>query len=256
MLEAYHLGLTKKAAGGATHALLPVDPRHAAETVKLLDEDHGVVATERGFVTHLGTLAGAPVLVVSSGIGGPSISIVAHELSNLGVDTMIGVGAMGAIQPDVQPGELVIATGAVRLDGASTHYAPIEYPALADHQVFARLRRAAEELGHKTHYGICASTDTFYPGQERYDQDGQHVVSALRGSLLEWRQLGVLGYDMEAATLLTFAAVTGARAGVVKAVVVNRARRESVSAEAAAGAEPRAIEVAVAGLRKLIKKEK
>ncbi len=255
MPEAYHLGLSEKAARGAVYALLPVDPIHVAEAAKLLDEDYGVVATERGFVSQLGSLAGAPVLVVSSGIGGPSVSVVAHELSNLGVHTMIGVGAMGAIQPDVEVGDLVVATGAVRLDGASIHYAPVAYPALADHQVFARLRRAAEDLGHKAHCGVCASTDTFYPGQERYDHDGQHVVSALRGSLVEWRQLGVLGYDMESATLLTFAAVTGARAGVVKAVVVNRARRETVHVEAAAGAEPRAVEVAVAALRKLIKKE-
>ncbi len=256
MPEAYHLGLSKEAAGGAAHALLPVDPKHASDAMKHFDEDHGVVATERGFVSHLGTLAGAPVLVVSSGIGGPSVSVVAHELSNLGVHTMIGVGAMGAIQPDVELGDLVVATGAVRLDGASTHYAPIEYPALADHRVFARLTRAAEELGHNVHCGVCASTDTFYPGQERYDLDGQHVVSALRGSMMEWRQLGVIGYDMESATLLTFAAVTGIRAGVVKAVVVNRARRETVCAKQAAGAEPQAIEVAVAALRKLIKKEK
>jgi len=255
MPDAYHLGLTQEAIAGAAHALLPVDPKHAADTVKLLDEDHGVVGTERGFVSHRGTLAGAPVLVVSSGIGGPSVSTVAHELSNLGVTTLIGVGAMGSIQPDVQPGDLVVVTGAVRLEGASTDYAPIEYPAVADHQVCARLTRAADELGYEARCGICASTDTFYPGQERYDQDGQQVVSALRGSLMEWRQLGVLGYDMEAATLLTFAAVTGLRAGVVKAVVVNRARRETVS-EDVAGVETQSLEVAVAGLRKLIKKEK
>lgn len=252
MAETYHLGLSPEQIQGARHALLPIDPSHAARTAELADAHHGVVAQTRGFVTHACTIAGRPVLVVSTGIGGPSVSIVAHELRNLGVQTMIGVGAMGAIQPDVAVGDMVVVTGAVRLEGASTGYAPIEFPAVADHDVVGALHRASSAQGVTAHRGICASTDTFYPGQERYDQDGKHVLSSLRGSLLEWRRLGVLGYDMEAASLLTLAAVMGLRAGLVKGVVVNRAHRETVRAEDSQGVETRASEIAVAALRDLV----
>ena len=100
--------------------------------------------------------------------------------------------------------------------------------------------------------GLVASTDTFYPGQERYDHEGRHVLSTFRGSTLEWRRLGVLGYDMEAATLLTFAGVTKVRAGAIKGVAVNRARQETVRSKAADLAEDKAAAMAMDGLRALI----
>ena len=88
------------------------------------------VQTNREYVTYTGTLLGEPVSVVSTGIGGPSAAIAMEELCNLGADTFVRVGTCGGIHLEVQSGDVVVATGAVRMEGTSREYAPIEFPAV------------------------------------------------------------------------------------------------------------------------------
>jgi uridine phosphorylase len=251
--QVYHLALRRTQLEGARLALLPGDPgrvEHIARTAPL--EGARELASKREYRTWIAYVSGRPLLVTSTGIGGPSASIAIDELAQLGVTTFIRVGTTGAIQPHVDVGDVIATTGAVRLDGASTHYAPIEFPAVAHHEIVAALLAAAAAAGVPARAGITCTCDTFYPGQERYDSFSGYVPRRFQGITEEWRRLGVLNYEMEAATLLTMAAAMGLRAGCVAGVVVNRARSEHVTAEDLDRGERNAVTVAVGAAARLV----
>jgi uridine phosphorylase len=242
----YHLGLRRSLIEGATVALLPGDPGRVEPIARTAPLERGrELATKREYRTWIAYAGSVPVLVTSTGIGGPSASIAIDELAQIGLTTLIRVGTTGAIQPHLEIGDVVVTTGAVRLDGASTHYAPIEYPAVAHHEVVRVLLEAAAGLGVRAHPGVTCTTDTFYPGQERYDSFTGYVPRRFAGITEEWRRLGVLNYEMEAATVLTLASTMGLRAGCAAGVVVNRTRGEHVTAEHLARGEHHAVSVAV-----------
>ena len=242
----YHLVLDETLISGARVALLPGDPGRVPAIASMPPfEGAREVACKREYRSFLGSIGGVPVLVTSTGIGGPSASIAIDELAQLGVHTFLRVGTTGAIQEDVDVGDVVITTGAVRLDGASTHYAPIEYPAVAHYEVVAALVTAARETSTPAHAGITCTCDTFYPGQERYDSFTGYVPRRFQGITEEWRKLRVLNYEMEAATLLTLTSAMGLRGGCVAGVVVNRAREEAITKANLDLAEANAVKVAV-----------
>jgi uridine phosphorylase len=250
----YHLGLDSGAIEGATLALVPGDPGRVPHLAGLPPFERGrELALKREYHTWLAYMHGTPVLVTSTGIGGASASIAIDELAQLGVRTFIRVGTTGAIQPHVNVGDVVITTGAVRLDGASAHYAPIEYPAVADHTVVEALVRAAHDTGTSAHVGVTCSTDTFYPGQERYDSYAGYVPRRFQGITDEWRRLRVLNYEMEAATLLTLTSAMGLRGGTVAGVVVNRTRSEAITNADLDLGEGNSIKVAVRAVELLLK---
>jgi uridine phosphorylase len=144
-----------------------------------------------------------------------------------------------------------VTTGAVRLDGASRHFAPLEYPAVADFACTQALVEAARATGHTAHIGVTASSDTFYPGQERYDTVSGFVPAHLRGSMDEWRALHVLNYEMESATLFTMCAANGWRAGMVAGVLVNRTAQEIPDPSVHDAVEAAAVDVVIAAARAL-----
>lgn len=242
----YHLNLETSMLEGASIALLPGDPGRV-EAIAMTGPFEGghELANKREYRTWIARLAGSPVLVTSTGIGGPSASIAIDELAQLGIRTFLRVGTTGAIQADIDVGDVVITTGAVRLDGASTHYAPIEYPAIAHHDVVRALIDAAKECGVPARPGISASCDTFYPGQERVDSFTGYVPRRFQGATEEWRRLHVLNYEMESSTVLTLASAMGLRGGCVAGVVVNRTRGESITRADLALGEQNAVNVAV-----------
>jgi uridine phosphorylase len=242
----YHLALNETLISGARMALLPGDPGRVPEIASTPPFERArEVACKREYRSFLGSIAGVPVLVTSTGIGGPSASIAIDELAQLGVHTFLRVGTTGAIQPHIDVGDVVITTGAVRLDGASTQYAPIEYPAVAHYEVVASLVAAARETSTPAHAGITCTCDTFYPGQERYDSFTGYVPRRFQGITEEWRKLHVLNYEMEAATLLTLTSAMGLRGGCVAGVVVNRTRGEAITKANLDLAEANAVKVAV-----------
>lgn len=251
MEKVYHLDLDSASVGGATHALLPGDPARVEKIAGAFDAQAREVAQRREFRTFLGRLEGRPILVTSTGIGGPSTSIAVEELARLGVKTFLRVGTTGAIQPDIEIGDVIVTSGSVRLDGASTHYAPIEYPAVAHHELVRALAEAAEQLGCPYHVGVTASSATFYPGEERHDSFSGYVLRRFQGATDEWRRLHVLNYEMESATLLTMCSAMNLRGGCVTGVV-NRVGGEAIGEAELAGGEDSAIRVAVAGLRRLL----
>lgn len=255
-MKAYHLNLSEDQTKGAELALLPGDPFRVPEIAEEIGRQYGgaleELAWKREFRTFLCFFKDKPILITSTGIGGPSTSIVVEELAMLGVRSFVRVGTTGAIQNYIETGDVIITTGSVRLDGASTHYAPIEYPAVANFEIVNALVEGAKKLGIRYHIGITASSDTFYPGQERYDSFRGYVIKRFRDSLEEWQKLNVLNYEMESSTLLTLTSAFGLRGGCVSGVVVNRVKQENVVEEALKRGEKNAVSVAVASLEFLI----
>jgi len=252
MADVFHLHLTKDQLAGARIALLPGDPGRVPRIAEALPGERQELAWQREFRTWLVHGPGGAVAVTSTGIGGPSTAIAVEELAQLGVDTFIRVGTTGAIQAHIAVGDVVITTGAVRLDGASTHYAPLEYPAVSDHTVTQALIESARATGVPFHTGITASSDTFYPGQERYGTFSGYVIRRFQGSAEEWRKLRVLNYEMESATLFVVASALGLRAGCVAGVLGNRTLAERVDEAAARPAEPNAISIAAGAVARLL----
>lgn len=252
MSDVYHLALRTEQLEGAASAFLPGDPDRVAQIARVFDARARELAWKREYCTWLGYLQDKPVLVTSTGIGGPSTSIAIEELAQLGVRTFIRVGTTGAIQADIEIGTVIITTGAVRLEGASRHYAPLEYPAVAHHEVLQALVAAAVAANLPFRVGVTATSDTFYPGQERYDSFSRYVLRPFQGQTEELRRLGVLNYEMEAALVLTMGSVLGLRAGCVTGVVVNRARDEKITPDDLTRGEENAVQVAVTAMRRLL----
>lgn len=216
--KAYHLLLAPGEV--PKYVLLPGDPGRVPLIAEMWDEKREV-AKNREFVTWVGRYKGVPIAATSTGIGSGSTAIAVEELLYVGADTFIRVGTTGALRREIKLGDLIIGTAAVRWDGASRWYAPLEYPAVAHWVVVLALVKAAESLGVRFHVGIVASTDSFYVGQERPGHGG-YMPPWARGLIETLRNLRVLSFEMESATIYTLASIYGARAGGVYAAIANR----------------------------------
>ncbi len=244
MSKPYHIQIGAADINGATIALLPGDPGRV-EKIANKGESPKFLASHREYTSYLTQVGKKPVLICSTGIGGPSTSICVEELAQIGIRTFIRVGTTGAIQPHVKVGDLVITQGAVRLDGASHHFAPSVFPAVADFETTCRLVKACEVLKYSYHVGITASSDTFYQGQERYDSYSKYVPPHLQGSLKQWQQLGVLNFEMESATLYTMGAALQLKTACISGVIVNRTASEKADPSIMDEVQNRVIEAAV-----------
>ena len=249
--DVFHLGLTKADLQGAELAIVPGDPERVRKIAEMLDNPR-FLACHRELTSWLAELDGHPIVICSTGIGGPSTSIAVEELAQLGIRTFLRIGTTGAIQPHIHVGDILITTAAVRLDGASLHFAPMEFPAVADFECTTALVAAADAIGATKHIGVTASSDTFYPGQERYDTFSGRVVRNYKGSMEEWQSMGVMNYEMESATLLTMCASQGLRAGMVAGVIVNRTQQEIPNAETMKQTESHAVKIVVDAARRLL----
>jgi uridine phosphorylase len=222
----YHIKLTHEMIGSAKIAILPGDPGRVEKTAKAISPDAYFLASNREYTSWITNVGKERVLVCSTGIGGPSLSIAVEELASLGIEKFIRIGTTGAIQPHIAIPSLIITTGAVRLDGASKHYAPVEYPAVADLAITNALVSGAKAAKIPYYTGITASSDTFYPGQERYDTFSGYVIKDFQNSLKEWQKLNVLNFEMESSALFTIASAFGLQAGCISSVIVNRTSSE------------------------------
>lgn len=252
MSDVFHLGLTKNDLQGATLAIVPGDPKRVEKIAKLMDNPVHL-ASLREYTSWRGEIDGKAVIVCSTGIGGPSTSIAVEELAQLGIRTFLRIGTTGAIQEHINVGDILVTTAAVRLDGASLHFAPMEFPAVSDFECMNALYKAAKDNGSTVHVGVTASSDTFYPGQERYDTYTGRVVRRFKGSMKEWQEMGVMNYEMESATLLTMCANQGLRAGMVAGVIVNRTQQEIPDAELLKKTENNALGIVIEAARTLMK---
>ncbi len=155
----YHLNLKKGDVG--EYVILPGDPKRCEKIAQYFDHPQ-LIADHREYVTYTGYLNGEKVSVTSTGIGGPSAAIAMEELVNIGAKKFIRVGTCGAMQPEILGGDLIIATGAVRAEGTSREYAPIEYPAVADYDIVQVLKESAKNENFRFHTGIVQCKDSFY----------------------------------------------------------------------------------------------
>ena len=246
----YHLH-TKKGDVGR-YVILPGDPKRVPLIAEHLDSAK-MVADSREFLTYTGYLDGEKVSVTSTGIGGPSASIAMEELYKCGADTFIRMGTCGGIALPVIGGDVVIATGAVRAEGTSREYAPIEFPAVADYSVVTALKEASEKLGYKHHLGVVQCKDSFY-GQ--HDPDKMPVSYELNDKWEAWKRLGVLASEMESAALFTVASYLGVRCGSAFFVVANQEREKLGLDNPQLQDTSPAILVAVEGVRRLIEMDR
>lgn len=242
----YHLHIKKGDVG--RYVILPGDPKRCEKIASHFD-DPQFVADSREYVTYTGYLEGEKVSVTSTGIGGPSASIAVEELSACGADTFIRMGTCGGIALEVKGGDVVIATGAIRHEGTSREYAPIEFPAVADFSIVQALNTASDQLNKTSHTGIVQCKDSFY-GQ--HSPEIKPVSYDLINKWEAWKRLNVLASEMESATLFVVASYLKARAGSVFFVVGNQEREKLGMDNPIYHDTEVAIEVAVQGLRNLI----
>ncbi|ELY53056.1 nucleoside phosphorylase [Natronococcus jeotgali] len=214
----YHLEVASEDV--ADTVLLPGNPERLEVIVDYWD-DHEIRAHHREYRTATGSYEGTPISVTSTGIGSPSAAIAVEELARVGSDTFIRVGSCGAVQPEMDVGDLVITTGGLRQEGTSDEYVREDYPAAADHEVVSALIAAAERLGYDYHTGVTMSADSFYAGQGRPGFEGFEAAGST--DLVEQlAEANVKNIEMEASAIMTLASVYGLRAGAVCTVYADR----------------------------------
>ena len=246
----FHIQCRKGDVGG--YCILPGDPGRCKAIARYFD-DPVHVKTNREFETWTGILLGEKVSVVSTGIGGPSSSIAMEELANLGAHTFIRVGTCGGLRQDVQSGDVVVATGAVRMEGTSREYAPIEWPAVPDFGVTCALVQAAKDLQLPWKAGVVQCKDSFY-GQH---SPGRMPVSyELEQKWEAWKRLGVLASEMESAALFAVAAARGVRCGSCFHVIWNQEREKAGLDQKEDDDTATAVRVGVEALKLLIRQDR
>ncbi len=216
----YHINLSKEDIRGAEYAIIPGDPGRVPKIAAYFDNPVQV-AYNREYNTYIGELCGKKVVCTSTGIGGPSAAICIEELAQLGVKNFIRVGTSGAMQMNVVPGDVIVVTGAIRAEGTSKEYLPIEFPAVADLDITVALRDAAKKLGVGYHTGVVQCKDSFY-GQ--HSPSRMPVSYELENKWQAWIRGGCLASEMESAALFTVAASLGVKAGAVMLAVWNQER--------------------------------
>lgn len=205
------------------YCFLPGDPGRC-EAIAACFDDPVHIGMNREYNIYTGTLLGEKVSVCSTGIGGPSAAIAMEELAAIGVDTFIRIGTCGGIHMDILPGDIVVATGAIRFEHTSLEYAPIEFPAVPDFEIATALKTAGETLGYRMHTGVVQCKDSFY-GQ--HSPEKSPVSYELLQKWESWKQLGVKASEMESAALFVVAAALGVRCGSCFHVVWNQEREKA-----------------------------
>lgn len=246
----YHLQIRPGDVG--KYVILPGDPKRCQKIAEHF-EDAKLIADSREFVTYTGFLDGEKVSVTSTGIGGPSASIALEELTLCGADTFVRVGTCGGIELDVKGGDLVIATGAVRMEGTSREYAPIEYPAVANLDVINALVAAGKELGYTCHTGVVQCKDAFY-GQ--HEPERMPVSYELINKWEAWKRMGCLASEMESAALFIAAMHLRVRCGSTFLVVGNQERNALGMDNPIVHDTEAAIKTGILALRKMIDSDK
>ena len=198
----------------ARYVIVPGDPNRVPVIAESLENviNQG---QNREFNAYKGTHKGIEVSVVSTGIGCPSTAIAVEELSYIGAEVFIRIGTSGSLDGSAKKGDIFTATAAVRADGTSKQYMPIEFPAIASHNVVSSLIRASKNLKIDSKVGICQSKDSFFGETE---PDRMPVAPYLDYKWKSWQKGGVGASEMEAATLFTLSQIKRIEAGAILAI--------------------------------------
>lgn len=244
-----HVNLAKGEVG--RYAIIPGDPDRCELIAAHLDNPR-LVTRKREFTTWEGTLEGEKVTVTSTGIGGPSTAICVEELHKCGADTFIRVGTCASTCADVQCGDIVVASGSVRMDGTSLHYLPLEYPAVPSYQLLKRLEESSNTLGYHTVVGVSITKDSFYTQTE---PETKPVSDELISRWRSYVRGGAVCTSMEESILFLVGTSLGVRTGSVLVSATNF--DGSVSRRNSADVYPtnsiqKPIQVAIEALRRVI----
>ena len=244
----YHIQVAQGEVG--RYVIMPGDPKRCVKIAQYFD-DPVLIADNREYITYTGTLDGVKVSVTPTGIGGPSAAIAMEELVRCGADTFLRIGTCGGMQTEVKSGDIVIATGAIRMEGTSREYAPIEFPAVPDLAVTNALVEAAKILDCPHHVGVVQCKDSFY-GQ--HEPETKPVSYELVNKWEAWKRLGCLASEMESAALFMVASYLHVRAGSCFLVVANQEREKLGLENPVVHDTDMAVRVAVEAVRRLIRK--
>ena len=242
----FHIRCKEGDVGG--YCILPGDPGRC-EAIAAQFDDARLVSQNREYTVYTGMLLGEKVSVCSTGIGGPSAAIAMEELIHIGAHTFVRVGTCGGMSAKVRAGDVVIATGAIRMEGTSREYAPIEFPAVPDFSVLCALVQAAEELQYPYRAGVVQCKDSFY-GQ--HSPETMPVAAVLQYKWEAWKRLGALASEMESAALFTVAAARDVRCGAVFSALWNQEREKAGLDQDEVFDTARAITVGVEAMKRLI----
>ncbi|NLJ94480.1 MAG: uridine phosphorylase [Clostridiaceae bacterium] len=218
MTKQYHINLD--ASHQAKYAILPGDPGRVEKIAAYLEEPK-FLSQKREYTSWIGQLENEGILVMSTGIGGASTAIAVEELYKTGVTNFIRVGTCGGMNLEVQGGDLIIATGAVRMDGTPNEYVPMEFPAVANFELTSALVTAAKNMNSKFHTGIVQCKDSFYGQHSPHEMP---IGYELQNKWDAWLKANVLGSEMESSTLFIVSQILGARAATVLNVIWNQER--------------------------------
>lgn len=242
----YHIGVDEEDIG--KYVILPGDPKRCEKIAAHFDNPK-LVGDNREYVTYTGYLNGEKVSVTSTGIGGPSAAIAMEELTKIGAHTFIRIGTCGGMQENIKSGDVVIANAAIRAEGTSKEYAPIEFPAVSNFDVTSALKNAANSLNVNSHVGVVQCKDSFY-GQ--HEPEKMPISYELENKWQAWLRLGTLASEMESAALFTVANYLGVRAGSCFLVVANQEREKKGLDNPVVHDTEIAIKVAIKALSELI----
>jgi uridine phosphorylase len=245
----YHTGVGPGDVG--RYVILPGDPKRCRKIADHFENAY-LVADSREFTTYTGYIEGVKVSVTSTGIGGPSAAIAIDELAKCGADTFVRVGTCGGMQENVESGDVVIASGAIRMEGTSREFAPIEYPAVADIQVTNALMAAAKEKNIPHHVGVVQCKDSFF-GQ--HEPEIMPVSYELEQKWEAWKRMGCLASEMESAALFIAGSFLRVRVGSCFLVVANQERAKMGLDNPQVHDTELAIVTAVEALRRLIRED-
>lgn len=244
----YHIGLKKGDVG--KYVILPGDPKRCKKIAEYFD-DAVLVGDSREYVTYSGYLSGEKVSVCSTGIGGASAAIALEELVKVGANTFIRVGTCGGMDLNVKGGDIIIATGAIRAEGTSKEYAPIEFPAIANLDIINSLIVAAKNLSYSYHAGIVQCKDSFY-GQ--HAPESKPVSYELLNKWEAWKRLGCLASEMESAALFVVSSYLKVKSGSVFLAVANQEREKEGLENPVVHDTDKAIKTAIEAIKILINK--
>ncbi len=208
----YHIRCKKNEVNKAV--LLPGDIERADYIGIKFFRDSKKIIENREFHIYNGSYEDKPVAVCSTGIGCMSAAVTIEELTNIGCKYFIRVGTCGSLSPQINPGDIIIATGAIRGDGASKEYVPIEYPAVADYHTVTALRKRAKKDNADYNLGIIRTHDAFY-------MESPFAFGNYKKRVAIWSEAGVLAIENESSTLFVIGSLRKVQVGAILVVAGN-----------------------------------
>lgn len=234
------------------YVFLPGSPERVPRIAAYMDNAKKI-AQNREHTTYEGYINGIRVLVTSTGMGGPSAIICLEELSKLGADTFIRIGTCASVSPKVRRGDIVIPNGAVRMEGTSSHFLPMEYPAVPDYFLVRKLEAAAIELGYRYNVGVSITKDSFYTQME---PETRPIGPELKFRWDSYEKGGATSTSMECAPLFIAGGSLGVRVATVMVSAANYKNYSNDDKDYPADTEKLAIITGIEGMKKVIEEDR